>query len=105
MYSLVFDSQKINQQLYTSIEKLISNYTIEKTSKLLGLTQNQLNWLTQFSDTENFTNLQELHNLFYDNSWKKVIEIDMGIETEIEVEIEIEKGEGRSKRKKRRIER
>ena len=75
MYSLVFDSQKINQQLYTSIEKLIKNYTKEKTSKLLGLTQDQLNWLTQFSDTEDFTNLQELHNLFYKNNWKIVIEI------------------------------
>ena len=75
MYSVVFDAQKINQQMYTSIEKLIKNYTVEKTSKLLGLTQDQLNWLTQFSDTEDFTNLQELHNLFYNNSWKKVIEI------------------------------
>lgn len=68
-------SQKINQQLYTSIEKLIKNYTKEKTSKLLGLTQDQLNWLTQLSDTEDFTNLQELHNLFYKNNWKIVIEI------------------------------
>ncbi len=75
MYSLVFDSQKINQQLYTSIEKLISNYTIEKTSKLLGLTQDQLNWLYQFSDTETFNNLPELHHLFQNNSWKQVIEI------------------------------
>ena len=75
MYSLVFNSQKINQQLYTSIEKLTKNYTKEKTSKLLGLTQDQLNWLTQFSDTEDFTNLQELHNLFYKNNWKIVIEI------------------------------
>lgn len=75
MYSLIFDSQKINQQLYTSIEKLIKNYTKEKTSKLLGLTQDQLNWLTQLSDTEDFTNLQELHNLFYKNNWKIVIEI------------------------------
>lgn len=75
MYSLVFDSQKINQQLYTSIEKLINNYTVEKTSKILGLTQDQLTWLFQFSDTETFNNLPELHNLFQNNSYKKMIEI------------------------------
>ena len=46
MYSLVFDKQKINEQLYTSMEKLVNNYTFEKTCKLLGLTPNQLTWLS-----------------------------------------------------------
>ena len=44
MYSVVFDAQKINQQLYTTIEKLIKDNNFEKTSKFLGLTQNQLTW-------------------------------------------------------------
>lgn len=75
MYSLVFDSKRINEQIFESIEKLDTIYTFQKTCKLLGLTSDQLNWLYQFSDTETFNNLQELHNLFYHNSWKKVIEI------------------------------
>ena len=71
MYSLVFDSKNINQQLYTAIEKLIKIYSFQKTYKILNLTKTQLTWLFQFSDTEDFSNLQELFDLFH----KKNIEI------------------------------
>lgn len=71
MYSLVFDSRVINQQLYTAIEELIKIYSFQKTCKILNLTKTQLTWLFQFSDTKDFSNLQELFNLFH----KKKIEI------------------------------
>ena len=67
MYELIFNPKKINEQLFYKIDKLNKNKNFNS-EKYLKITNLQLTWLYQFSDSEDFNNCDDLYNLYIKNN-------------------------------------
>lgn len=67
MYELIFNTKKINEQLFFTIDKLYKNKKFNS-EKYLKITDLQLSWLYQFSDSEEFNNYDDLYDLFIKNN-------------------------------------
>lgn len=67
MYELIFNPKKINEQLFFTIDKLYKNENFNS-EKYLKITDLQLTWLYQFSDSEEFNNIDDLYNLYIKNN-------------------------------------
>ena len=68
MYELIFYAKKINEQLFFTIDSLFKNNKNFNCEKNLKITNLQLSWLYQFSDTEEFNNYDDLYKLFIKNN-------------------------------------